>query len=269
MDLGLAGKRALVTGSSSGIGAGIAKMLAAEGCRVVVHGLSLDEARAVAAQIGPGTLAIAGDIATNDGADAVRDAVTDALGGIDILVNNVGGALGSATKDLLDIDEDTWAQTYEINVISAVRMIRRFLPGMKERGWGRIIQIASVSASQPLPLGPDYSCAKAAVINLTVSLARSLGTCGVTANTVSPGTTMTPALSQWIDGLARDNGWTDLPREEIERRVTLGMLDVPLGFIGRSENVATAVCMLASTPGGDYMTGGNVRCDGGQNHSVN
>ncbi len=269
MELGLAGKRALVTGSSSGIGRGIATMLVREGCRVAVHGLERDEAQAVAAELGANAIATAGDLTTDSGADAVAEAVNDAFGGIDILVNNAGGTAGDST--LLDweaVDEAAWIATYQLNVVSAVRMIRRFLPAMRAAGWGRVIQVASVVASQPLASGPDYGCAKAAVANLSVSLARALGDCGVTANTISPGTTMTPSLGRWIEGLARQHGWPGGP-SEWEARITRDMLDVPVGRIGRPEQVAGLVGLLCSTPAGDYFTGGNYRIDGGQSRSVN
>jgi len=264
MDLKLAGKRALVTGSSSGIGAGIARMLAAEGCAVVVHGRDTAKTEAVAASIGALATVAIGDLATDAGADAVAAAA----GPVDILVNNAGGAVGTTTMQWTEVDEAGWMETYQLNAIAAARMIRRLLPAMKDKGWGRIINVASAAGSQPIPLGPDYGAAKAAMLNMTVSLAKSLGGCGVTANSVSPGAILTPAVEAWLMGLRAPMGWGDISLEEAERLVAKELVPVPVGHIGRVEDIAHAVCMIAS-PAAGYMTGANVRVDGGQVQSVN
>ena len=263
MDLGLAGKRALVTGSSSGIGAGIARLLAAEGCAVIVHGRDAAKAQAVADVIGAAGVAI-GDLATNEGADAVAAAAGD----IAILVNNAGGAVGTSAMHWTQVDEAGWEGTYQLNAIAAARMVRRLLPAMQASGWGRIINIASAAATQPIPFGPDYGAAKAAMLNMTVSLAKELGPCGVTANSVIPGKILTPAVEAWLGRLKRTMGWGDISLEEAETRAARELTPVPVGRIGRVEEIAHAVCMIAS-PAAGYMTGTNVRVDGGQVQSVN
>ena len=263
MDLGLAGKRALVTGSSSGIGAGIARLLAAEGCAVIVHGRDAAKAQAVADVIGAAGVAI-GDLATNEGADAVAAAAGD----IAILVNNAGGAVGTSAMHWTQVDEAGWEGTYQLNAIAAARMVRRLLPAMQASGWGRIINIASAAATQPIPFGPDYGAAKAAMLNMTVSLAKALGPCGVTANSVSPGMILTPAVEAWLGRLKQTMGWGDISLEEAETRAARELTPVPVGRIGRVEEIAHAVCMIAS-PAAGYMTGAKVRVDGGQVQSVN
>src|ERR1700754_4146764 len=142
MDLRLTGRRALVTGSSSGLGAAIARLLAREGADVVVHGRNEARTRAVAEEVGAQAVAV-GDLATDTGADAVAAAA----GQIDVLVNNAGAYdnLGWA-----DSTPELWLRTYEVNVVSAVRMIRHFVPGMRARGWGRVIQIGGGLAVQPV-----------------------------------------------------------------------------------------------------------------------
>lgn len=264
MDLGLAGKRALVTGSSSGIGAGIARMLSAEGCTVVVHGRDAGKAQSVADSIGGDTRVAVGDLSTNAGADAV----VETAGEIDILVNNAGGAVGTSAMHWTEVDEAGWEGTYQLNAIAAARMIRRLLPGMQARGWGRIINVASAAATQPIALGPDYGAAKAAMLNMTVSLAKSLGPCGVTANSVSPGMILTPAVEAWLGNLKRNMGWGDISLEEAEARAARELTPIPVGRIGRVEEIAYVVCLIAS-PNAGYMTGANVRMDGGQVQSVN
>lgn len=263
MDLGLAGKRALVTGSSSGIGAGIARMLAAEGCALVVHGRNAAKAQAIADTIGGACVAI-GDLSTNEGADAVAAAAGD----IDILINNAGGAVGTSAMHWTQVDEAGWEGTYQLNAIAAARMIRRLLPAMQAKGWGRIINVASAAATQPIAFGPDYGAAKAAMLNMTVSLAKSLGACGVTANSVSPGMILTPAVETWLGNLGQTMGWGDISLEEAEARAARDLTPIPVGRIGRVEEIAHIVCMIAS-PAAAYMTGANIRMDGGQVQSVN
>lgn len=267
MDLGLAGKRALVTGSSAGIGAGIARMLAAEGCIVVVHGRDADRATRVAEDIrqagGVADLVI-GDLAD----EAQAEAVARQAGAVDILVNNAGGAAGTSAMEWTEVPDDGWFQTYNGNVLAAVRMIRPLLPAMKAKGWGRIVNIASAAAAQPIAFGPDYAAAKAAMINMSVSLAKAMGPCGVTANSVSPGMVLTPAVERWLESMRGPMGWEGLEMAELEQRAASHLTPTLVGRIGRVEDVAHAVCMLAS-PAAGYMTGANIRVDGGQVQSIN
>lgn len=220
---------------------------------------------AAAIRVAGGSALVAlGDLSTDAGADAVAAAA----GEIDVLVNNAGGAAGTSAMQWVDVPEDLWVETYQANVLAAARMIRRLVPGMKARGWGRVINIASAAATQPLPFGPDYGAAKGAVLNLTCSLAKWLGPCGVTANAVSPGMVMTPAVEEWLGNLRGNMGWGDLSLQETERRVTEQIVPIPVGRAGRVEDIGHAVCMIASVNGG-FMTGANVRVDGGQVQTVN
>lgn len=270
MDLQLKGRRAIVTGSSSGIGAGVAKMLAEEGARVVVHGRNRGRAEAVAADIGAAGVAI-GDLSTDEGADATVAAARAALGGeVEILVNNAGGSGGGNTtsRGVLDVTIPEWIATYQSNTLAAMRMNQRCVPGMVENKWGRIIQISSAVGVQPNNLGPDYSCAKAALNNLTVTLAGSLRGTGITVNTVSPGVIITPAMLSWGRQIAKQNGWGQPDDEELERRIATERLNLPAGRIGRVEDIALVVCMLSS-PRSGYVTATNHRVDGGQIRAMN
>jgi 3-oxoacyl-[acyl-carrier protein] reductase len=270
MDLQLKGRRALVTGSSSGIGAGVARMLAEEGCAVVVHGRNRERAESVAAEIGAAGVAL-GDLATDEGADSAIAATRAALGGeVEILVNNAGGGGGgtSTSRGVLDVTIPEWIATYQSNTLAAMRMNIRAAPGMVENRWGRIVQISSAVGVQPNNLGPDYSSAKAALNNLTVTLAGSLRGTGVTVNTVSPGVIITPAMLNWGRQIARQNGWGEPDDEELERRIATERLNLPAGRIGRVEDIALVVCMLAS-PRCGYVTAANHRVDGGQIRAMN
>lgn len=184
MDLQLQGKRALVTGSSGGIGEGIVKTLASEGVAVVVHGRNEQSANRVAQEItatGGKAFVVLGDLSNDEGAQNVADAALSALGGIDILVNNAGGY---EQVDWMESKPSKWADMFNHDVLSMVRLVQHLAPQMKQLGWGRFIQLSSSAGVQPYAFGPDYSAAKAAIINLSVSLAKDLAGTGITANTI-------------------------------------------------------------------------------------
>ncbi len=207
----LDGKRALVTGSNSGLGEAIAKRLAREGARLVVHGRNAERAERVAAEIratGAEAHVAVGDLMLDDQANAVADAAEAALGGIDILVNNAGGeSSGHGQATFFEAKPEEWLKTYNGNVVCAIRLIQRLAPGMKERGWGRIIQISSLVSHRPNLVIPDYAAAKAALNNMTVGLARTLGGTGVTVNSISPGVILTSGVEGWFRNLAQQFGW--------------------------------------------------------------
>jgi len=280
MDLQLQGKRALITGSNSGIGAGIAKTLAAEGVTVVIHGRDGERCTQVAAEIarlGGQVLVALGDLATESGCAEVSDTVTKALGGIDILVNNAGGRASSHRTDgkagpmhaaWLDTHWSDWLWTFEQNVGATVRLIQRFVPGMKERKWGRVIQIASAAATQTEPDLAEYQAAKAAMVNITSSLAKTLAHTGVTVNTVSPGAILSPAVVRAFTETAAKMGWATEDWAEIERRFITELIPISADHFGEPEDIGRMVTLLAS-PLSSYMTGANYRVDGGQCRSIN
>src|SRR5439155_7765374 len=200
MDLRLTGKRAMVTGSSAGIGEGIAKILAREGAAVVVQGRNETAGRRVQHEIeaaGGKAIVAIGDLSTDEGAKRVADKALTEFGAIDILVNNAGTF---PVRGWADATPQQWLELFNQNVLSMVRMIRLLVPQRRRLGWGRIIQIASVVGTQPLAGLPDYNVTKAAAINMTVSLAKELAQSGVTVNTVSPGPIMTLGWEEWARG---------------------------------------------------------------------
>jgi 3-oxoacyl-[acyl-carrier protein] reductase len=268
MDLKLKGRRALVTGSSSGIGEAIARMLAQEGCAVVVHGRNRERAEKIAAEIKAAGCAI-GDLSTDEGAAAVHTEARAALGGnIEILINNAGGSsTGNSSRAPIEITPEQFISNYHANALAAVRLCRHAVPDMVAAKFGRVINISSAVAVQPNNMGTDYSGAKAALNNFTVSLAGSLKGVGVTVNTVSPGIIM-------VDGLIRMGrtryGDNTLTIEEITKRMAADKIfDLPpAGRLGTPEDLALVTCMLASPLSG-FVTGANYRVDGGQVRSVN
>jgi NAD(P)-dependent dehydrogenase (short-subunit alcohol dehydrogenase family) len=264
MDMQLQGKRALVTGSSIGLGEAIARALAAEGVAVAVHGRQEERTRAVAADIaaqGGKAAVVLGDLTVDDEARGVADSAIAQLGGVDILVNNAGGPGDRLVWEKTGIR--AWAESYDRNVLAAVRLIHHLLPPMRQSGWGRIVNVSSVGGVMPQASGPDYSASKAAVNNLGMSLIKALGASGVTVNTVSPGMIHTPTLERVLGQMAALWGWaaSDAPWEEIEQ-VFLKVSQVPLGRIGRADEVAHAVVFLCS-PLASYITGADLRIDGG------
>lgn len=259
MDLHLEGKNALVTGSYRGTGAGIARVLAAEGASVVVHGLETGQADPVADEIaksGGDVSIVVGDPRIDAGADRIADALADR--GIDVLVNNYGTASGGGW---LDGPSDDWIAMYETNVLSGVRLVRRLAGGMKSRGWGRILFVGTVGSVRPRAQMPGYYTAKASLAAMTVSLAKELAGTGVTANLVSPGLIATAEVRAMMERRAAKKGWGDR-WEDIETRAANDFMPTPSGRIARPEEVGALVAFVCSSWAAS-INGADLRIDGG------
>lgn len=260
MDLNLNGRTALVTGSYRGTGEVIAHTLAAEGATVYVHGLDTGTAEPVADAIranGGEAHAVTGDIRNDQGA-AELVASIDALGAVDILINNYGLA---DRGSWVSTDSAAWHEAYDVNVLSAVRMIQHFVGPMKEAGWGRIIQLGTIGSTSPAARTPHYYASKGALHNMTVSLARELAGTGVTSNIVSPGLIKTKEVEAWFMTLAKKNGWGE-SWDEIEAKAMQEVTGGLTGRIARPAEVASLVTFIAS-PLADSITSTNFRIDGG------
>ncbi|PSJ25436.1 short-chain dehydrogenase [Streptosporangium nondiastaticum] len=265
MNLNLTGKRALVTGSSAGLGKDIAKLLAAEGAAVVVHGRDKDRTQGVAQEIreaGGMAGAVVGDLADDRAAaDVARAAAAD--GPVDILVNNAG-----FYRELswAEATADEWRDTYNVNVVSGVRMIQHLVPAMRERGWGRVVTIGGGLASQPMNSHPQYNATLAARHNLAVSLARELKGTGVTSNVVSPGVILVEATKDLVTSIGPARGW-GRTWEEIQPHAVQALLPNDQERFGEPEEVAAAVAYLCSGYA-QYVSGATIRVDGGLIRSV-
>lgn len=262
MDLHLKGKKALVTGSSSGIGEGIAKCLAKEGVHVMLHGRNALELQRVAKEISDsGGMAhyVEGDLSLENEAQHVVDKTLQAFQQLDILVNNAGAY---PKKNWQEGSPQDWMDLFSVNVVSMVRLIQAFLPQMKALGWGRIIQVASMAGTSPSPLLPAYGATKAANINMTLSLAKELAGSGITVNTVSPGPITTNGTKELFQQIASESKWGN-DWETIEHKMTREVLPNIAGRFGRPEEVGYLVAFLAS-PCADFITAANVAIDGGR-----
>ena len=255
MDLGLRDRVCIVTGSTAGIGRETARLLAEEGARVVISGRDRVRVDAAAGEIGA-ALGVAVDLGTPDGPRTLVEAATSEVGDVDCLVNNVGVAYQRAFDELTDGD---WQEMWDLNVMSYVRAINAVLPGMRERGSGRIVNVSSTAGKRPSAGMPDYSVTKAAVLSLSRLVADVYAGDGILCNAVTPGPTASPA---WLaegglaDQAAARSGKT---REEVLEGVGKGR---PLGRLAEPEEIASVIVFLCSDRA-SYVTGSAWSADGG------
>lgn len=221
------GKRGLVTGGAKGIGAAIATRLAAEGGKVAIADIDLDRATATASTIGPNAMAVKLDVTSPESWEAAIATATEQWGGLDILVNNAGIAGRSAPAWELGVDE--WQQVIDIDLTGVFLGCRAVLPGMIDRGYGRIVNIASIAGKEGNPNAVPYSAAKAGVIGLTKSVAKEVATKGIIVNAITPAVIATEILEQ-------------VSQEHIDYMTSR----IPMGRVGQPEEVAALACFLAS-----------------------
>jgi len=240
MELGLRDRVCLVTGSTGGIGLATARLLAAEGARVVTHG------RGDAPGVGE-ALHVAADFLEA----GAPEAVVAEVGAVDVLVNNVGAAYIADFEELTDAQ---WDEMWQLNVMSFVRSIRAVLPAMRERGGGAIVNVSSTAGKRPSTGMPNYSVTKAAVLSLSRLVADLYAKDGIRCNAVTPGPTATDA---WLGegGLAEQQG----EREAVLARVAAGR---PLGRLAEPEEIAAVIVFLCSERAA-YVTGSAWSADGG------
>ncbi len=193
MDLRIAGRRAAVAAGSSGLGLGAATALAAEGAHVVICGRDEQRLRAAAERVGHGCVPIVADVSTPDGAERFVGSAIDALGGVDILVTNAGGPPPGTFEST---PVDAYPAALDLNLMSVVAMCKAAVPAMRERGWGRVVAITSVSVRQPIATLILSNTARAGATGFLKTLALEVASDGVTVNSVQPGLHETPRVEQ-------------------------------------------------------------------------
>jgi 3-oxoacyl-[acyl-carrier protein] reductase len=251
MDLKLAGKVALITGSSKGIGFTTAKVLTEEGCRVVLSARNKDDLAAAKTKLPASQITtIQADVTEpKDAERLVAEAAAWAGGGIDILVNNVGGNSGGIK--VLDSTDDDWRKTLEVNLFQTVRMMRHAIPKMSKRPGAAIVNISSISGWTPQLVGSgQYGAAKAALIFDAERWALECIPHGIRVNTVSPG-------SIWGEG----NGWDRYKKSDPEGYDDYVRGGFPMGRLGYLDEVADVIAFLVS-PRANWINGRNVPVDG-------
>lgn len=261
MELGIKDKVAVITGGDmGGIGHATAKLLAAEGAKIAIIDKTTDDLHKAVEEVRTinDAFGVTADLTQLDQVKSAKQQILDRFGQVDILVNACG--ITGATKEFLELTDDDWYKTLEVDLMAAVRVCRAFIPSMRESGWGRVVLIASEDAVQPYTDEIPYCAAKAGVLNLAKNLSKAYAQDGVLVNSVSPAfiaTPMTDAMMQQRAekmGTSMDqaiNSFLDQKRPHLE-----------LHRRGKAQEVAAVIAFLCSSQS-SYVVGANYRVDGG------
>jgi len=257
MDLGLKGKIALVAAASRGLGRAVAEELAAEGCALVLCSRSEEAIKRTAKEIeqvaGAEVLAVACDVANADEVARLVQSGAERFGRIDILVSNAGGPPAGKFESL---SQEQWEAATRLTLFSAIELARHVLPGMKERGWGRILNITSIAVKQPVENLILSNSLRAAVTGFARTLANEVATFGVTVNNIVPGYTRTERVEELSRMMAEKEGITP------EDFVASWEKEIPMRRLGTPGEFAALAAFLVSERA-SYITGTSVPVDGG------
>ncbi|WP_339488733.1 SDR family oxidoreductase [Pseudomonas rhizophila] len=252
LNLGLTGKRVLVTGGTKGIGKAVVELLLAEGAKVITSARQVDVEM-------PGALLIAADLSTREGCDVLIAAIQQRLGGVDIMIHVLGGS-SAPGGGFAALDEEQWQRELNLNLLPAVRLDRALLPGMLERREGVVIHVTSIQSRLPLPEATTaYAAAKAALSTYSKSLSKEVSPRGVRVVRVSPGWVETEASVALAERLAQEAGTDYQGGKEIIMNALGG---IPLGRPSTPREVADLIGFLAS-PRAASITGSEFVIDGG------
>jgi 3-oxoacyl-[acyl-carrier protein] reductase len=262
VDTGLSGKVALVAASSQGIGFATAKLLAAEGVRLVICSRSKERIDGAAKEISDSTgaevLAVEADLATAYGPATVVAAAHARFGPIDILVTNTGGP---PSLPFADVADEQWTEAFQNLFMSAQRLIRLTLPGMVDNGWGRVVAITSCACKEPVDGLILSNSVRVSLHGLFKTLANEYGPSGVTFNTVLPGYTWTGRMEELVNARAKQQN------RSVDEVLADATRAIPMARAGEAEEIAAAVLFLASTAA-SYITGTSLPVDGGRSRSI-
>ena len=262
MDLDLRGKVALVGGSSRGLGYACARRLAEEGAAVVLCARTAEDVERAAQEIqaaaGAETLAVAGDLSTPEGPEHFVHAALDRFGHVDILVHNTGGP---PPGDFFSHDDSAWQSAFELLLLSAIRTYRLVLPSMRQRRWGRIVNLTSVTVKEPWTDLILSNVFRTGLVSLAKTLSRELACEGILINNVCPGSFRTERSRELLTRRAEESGRT------LEEVTAEAASEVPIGRIGEPQELANLVAFLCSEPA-SYITGVTIQVDGGRVKSL-
>ena len=238
----LTGKRALITGASGGIGGAVAEALHTAGATVALSGTREAPLAELAAKLGERAFVVTANLGDPTAVEALPKAAAEAMGGIDVLVNNAG-----ITRDnlFMRMSDDEWAQVIDVNLTSSFRLMRGVLRGMMKARWGRIVNITSVVGTTGNPGQANYAAAKAGLVGMSKSLAYEVASRGITVNCVAPGFIAT--------------AMTDKLNDDQKGKI---LTQIPAGVMGSPTDIAAAVLYL-SAPESGYVTGATLHVNGG------
>jgi 3-oxoacyl-[acyl-carrier protein] reductase len=264
VDLGLKGRACVVTGASRGIGRATARTLCAEGADVLLIARSedalleaADECAAAGQEAGGRAESLVADVTDPDAADRIANEAADRLGQFDVLVNNAGTA---RRRDLDDVPDEDWYAAWELNVMAPMRLMRAAVPGMRERRWGRIVNVSSSSGKRPSGSTPEYSVAKAAELSLSRLFADRYAADGVLINAICPGAVKSELWTDeggLLDQVVEMEGLSS--RDEALEAAAAGR---PVGRLAEVDEVAGAIVFLCSEQA-SYTSGAAWSVDGG------
>ncbi len=260
MDFGLQGKVAVITGGDSGIGKATAKLLIQEGAKIALIDRKKEPLAESALEIGKSgeVFTVQADLTKSEEVEAAKRQVIERFGTVNILVHAAG--ITGATGDFLEISDEDWYKTIDVDLMGAVRVCRAFIPAMRETRWGRVVLISSEDALQPYPEEMPYCACKAAILNFAKNLSKAYAKDGVLVNTVSPAFIATPMTDAMMEKQSKEMGISF--DEAVSNFLDQNRPHLELKRRGRPEEVAAAIAFLCSEQS-SFVVGANYRVDGG------